>query len=114
MIYFLGLVPNQHEEEDISANKSDAGDDFDLMEETEKVEEQKILTPEHLSKVYVFALIWGMGAYLETEDRLKYDEFIKGNLDFLDLPVNDKKNPDVSINPTFYKKQICWSLSFFF
>lgn len=80
----------------MSANKSDAGDDFDLMEETEKVEEKQIFTPEHLAKIYVFALIWGMGAYLETEDRLKYDRFMKDNLDCLDLPVNDRKNPDVS------------------
>lgn len=89
------MVPNQVEEEDISAAKSDMGDDDDLLEETEKVEEKKILTSEHLAKLYVFALIWGMGAYLEADDRNKYNAYIKEHLGFLDLPINDRKNPDV-------------------
>lgn len=95
LLFLLGLVPNQVEEEDISAAKSDIDMDDDLLEEVEKVEEKKILTSEHLSKIYVFALVWGMGAYLETDDRLKYDAFIKDSLGFLDLPINDRKNPEV-------------------
>ncbi|KAG5886924.1 hypothetical protein JTB14_034200 [Gonioctena quinquepunctata] len=93
-----GLVPIQIVEEDISASKSDAGDlDDDLLEETEKVEENKILTNEHLAKLYVFALVWGMGAYLEIEDRLKFDVFMKESLGFLDLPVNDRKHVGATV-----------------
>ncbi|KAJ8970186.1 hypothetical protein NQ314_001333 [Rhamnusium bicolor] len=71
------------------------GDDDDMLDETEKSEEHKILTSEHLARLYVFALTWGMGAYLETDDRLKYDLFLKETLSFLDLPINNKKNPQV-------------------
>nr|XP_023020662.1 dynein heavy chain 5, axonemal [Leptinotarsa decemlineata] len=93
-----GLVPLQVVEEDISAAKSDAGDlDDDLLEETEKIEENKILSNEHLAKLYVFALVWGMGAYLEADDRLKYDVFMKESLRFLDLPKNDRKNVGATV-----------------
>lgn len=74
----------------------------EIVEEVEKVEEDKVFTSEHLAKLYVFALVWGMGAYLETEDRLKYDLFFREELAFLDLPVNDKKHLDVS----FYAQRI--------
>lgn len=91
-----GLIPSQVETDDISATKSDMGDDDDMLEESEKSEEHKLLTSEHLAKLYVFALTWGMGAYLDADDRLKYDVFLKENLSFLDLPINDRKNPDVN------------------
>ena len=94
-----GLVPVQVDEtEDLSASKSDQGDlDDDLLDESEKVEENKPFTNEHMSKLYVFALIWGMGAFLETADRSKYDRFLKENLTELDLPKNDRKNPDATV-----------------
>ncbi|VEN47384.1 unnamed protein product, partial [Callosobruchus maculatus] len=91
-----GLIPSQTEE-DVQATKSEVELDDDILEETEKIEENKVLTSEHLAKLYVFALIWGMGAYLETEDRLKYDVFIKDNLGVLDLPINDSKNPQATL-----------------
>ncbi|CAH1099757.1 unnamed protein product [Psylliodes chrysocephalus] len=94
-----GLIPKQIvSEEEISASKSDAGDlEDEIVEEVEKVEEDKVFTSEHLAKLYVFALVWGMGAYLETEDRLKYDLFFREELSFLDLPVNDKKHLDATL-----------------
>lgn len=79
----------------MSTSKSDI-DDEEPLEETEKADERKIFTPEHLAKLFVFALTWGMGAYLESEDRSKYDGFMKENLTELDLPKNNNKNPDVS------------------
>lgn len=85
----------EHSEE-ASTVKSEHGDlDDETTEDISKSEAIFILTPEHLAKLYVFALIWGMGAFLEIEDRLKYDTFFKNNLSILDLPTNDK-NPDVS------------------
>lgn len=95
-----GLIPIQDENlEDSSASKSDQGDlDDDLLtEETEKVEENKPMTPEHLAKIYVFALVWSMGAFLETADRIKYDLFLKKSLCFLDLPQNDRRNQDATV-----------------
>ncbi|XP_050507714.1 dynein axonemal heavy chain 5 [Diabrotica virgifera virgifera] len=94
-----GLIPKQQVvEEEVSAPKSDAGDlEDEIIEESEKVEEHKVFTSEHLSKLYVFAMVWGMGAYLESDDRLKFNEFIKGELSFLDLPINDRKNQDATV-----------------
>nr|CAI5822334.1 unnamed protein product [Callosobruchus analis] len=91
-----GLIPNQTEDE-VQAIRSEVDIDDDILEETEKIEENKVLTSEHLAKLYVFALIWGMGAYLETANRLKYDVFIRDNLGFLDLPINDSKNQQATL-----------------
>ncbi|XP_060534779.1 dynein axonemal heavy chain 5 isoform X2 [Cylas formicarius] len=99
MIHLLeGLIPAQVEpKEEVSGAKSDLGDEDDLSDETEKNEERKILTSEHLAKVYVFALTWGMGAYLDGDDRVKFDAFVKENLSFLDLPQNNPKTPDATV-----------------
>lgn len=86
----------EHSEE-ASTTKSEHDMDDDTTEDISKSEALPfVLTPEHLAKLYVFALIWGMGAFLENEDRLKYDLFMKENLSDLDLPINMDKNPDVS------------------
>ncbi|CAG9857423.1 unnamed protein product [Phyllotreta striolata] len=95
-----GLIPKQVvPAEEVSAAKSDAGDPEDeVLEEVEKQEENKIFTGEHLGKLYVFALVWGMGAYLESEDRSKYDLFVREELSaVLDIPVNNKNNPDATV-----------------
>ncbi|KAG6453385.1 hypothetical protein O3G_MSEX008144 [Manduca sexta] len=90
-----GLVPPQiMEVEDPSAAKSVNGD-IDEEEEKEKIEEIVLFTPEHLHKIYVFALIWGFGSLLETNDRIRFDEYIKKNFkDILCLPkhANNKKS----------------------
>lgn len=80
-----GLVPKQILETEHSA-KSEIDELEDDLDDTIKPEAVQLFTPEHLAKLYVFAMIWSMGAFLETEDRLKYDVFLKDKFDFLDLP----------------------------
>lgn len=102
--WFVGLVPLQVEHCDTpSVVKSDQGDLDDETEEISKSESiVPLLTNEHLAKLYVFALIWGMGAFLESEDRRKYDIFLKENLELLSLPKNKAKHPDVNLHKTMF------------
>lgn len=98
-MYLIGLVPVYIEEvEDTSTAKSDHGElEDDPAEEISKSEAVEMLSSEHLEKLYVFSLVWGMGALLEIKDRLKYDTFLKDRFSHLNLPKNNSKNPDVRI-----------------
>ncbi|XP_076639069.1 dynein axonemal heavy chain 1 isoform X1 [Colletes latitarsis] len=60
--------------------------------EDEESEEQKRqpMTTDHLKRLYVFALIWGIGALLETPDREKYNLYLRENFQGLDLPTTEK------------------------
>lgn len=95
-----GLVPIQVENaDDVSTARSEHGDlDDETSEDVSKSEAIPLLTNEHLAKLYVFSLVWGMGAFLENEDRLKYDVFLKEHLPELSLPKNKRANPDVSVS----------------
>ncbi|XP_017781875.1 PREDICTED: dynein heavy chain 5, axonemal [Nicrophorus vespilloides] len=87
-----GLVPLQHEEtKDENAENSEHGDiDEDIEEDVEK-EEVQTFTSQHIAKLYVFSLIWGIGAFLDNNDRMKLDEFFKESLRELQLPTVDNK-----------------------
>lgn len=92
-----GLVPPQNEEteEDPSGSKSVNGD-IDDEEEKEKEEEIVQYTHEHLQKIYVFALVWGFGSLLETNDRLRFDTYIKKNFaEILDIPKHPNNKPSI-------------------
>lgn len=52
----------------------------------------------------MFALVWGIGGFLENTDRLKFDSYIKEKYENeLDLPQNNYKSKDVSLNIYIYK-----------
>lgn len=61
-------------------------------EENEETEEEKRqpMTAEHLKRFYVFALVWGIGALLETSDRQKYDVYLRQNFESLNLPTSEE------------------------
>ena len=43
------------------------------------------LSSQHIGRLFVFSIMWSIGAALELDDRVKMEVFIKQNLD-LDLP----------------------------
>jgi dynein heavy chain len=74
-----GLIPPEILDED---------EETEFDNEIEKIKAMPI-TAEHLHRLYVFALIWGIGALLEKDDRLKYDEYLRSNFESLDLPLSE-------------------------
>ncbi|XP_068620684.1 dynein axonemal heavy chain 5 [Battus philenor] len=98
-----GLIPPQIVEiEDPSASKSVNGDAED-DDEKEKSEEIILFTQEHLQKNYTFSLIWGLGSLLETEDRTKFDQYMKKSFkETLELPKHPSNKPSIVFD--FYVK----------
>lgn len=45
------------------------------------------LTKEHVTRLYVFAVMWSIGALLELDERLKLQEYILDNNDHLELDL---------------------------
>lgn len=85
-----GLIPPQVESTEDQTAKSNSGDlDDEAVEEKEKVEEIPLFTCEHLQKIYVFAMTWGLGAFLDTDDRNRFDTYLKENMtQVLDIPTS--------------------------
>jgi len=45
------------------------------------------ISRDHFEKLYVFTIMWSVGAFLELDDRVKLEEFMRANEEFkLDLP----------------------------
>lgn len=45
------------------------------------------VTRGYLERLYVFTLMWCIGAFLELDDRAKLEQFIRSSNFHLDLPV---------------------------
>lgn len=45
------------------------------------------MTKEHVTRLYVFAIMWSIGALLELDERLKLQEYILDNNDRLELDL---------------------------
>jgi len=55
------------------------------------------LSAQHLHRLYVFSLVWSMGAFLDIGDRKKFSVFLRDKLTpVLDLPES-KKPPDATV-----------------
>lgn len=49
----------------------------------------EIYSPEHLHRLYIFAMSWSFGALLNTQDRLKLDAIVKEKFPAFDIPQED-------------------------
>lgn len=62
---------------------------------------------EHLHRLFIFCLTWGIGAFLNTEDCKKFDKYIRENYNSLDLPVHEDY-PNASIFDFFVGPTGTW------
>lgn len=59
----------------------------DLLEGLIPIREDKIvLTAAHLEKLFIFALLWSMGALMELDSRAKMEDFLKNHSSMLNYP----------------------------
>ncbi|CAD6991963.1 unnamed protein product [Ceratitis capitata] len=58
-------------------NSAVSGDGEELSEEPAVEEKEDTCTPEHLHRLYIFALAWGLGGYLSAVDRKRLDLYVK-------------------------------------
>lgn len=100
-----GLVPPQFEESDeppaVAAEPAEEEEDREPLldehaEDVDRDDPLRHLSAEHLSRLYVFALAWSMGALLELNDRKKYDQFLRDSFTQLDLPTS-RYHPEATV-----------------
>ncbi|XP_025115333.1 dynein heavy chain 5, axonemal-like isoform X4 [Pomacea canaliculata] len=66
------------------------------------------LSKTHYEHLYIFAVMWSVGAFLELSDRFRLEDFIRGNPDFhLDLP-EIPANSESTIFDYFVSKDGTW------
>ena len=53
-------------------------------------EEIAQLSAEHLGRLFVFAMMWSLGALLELEDRVRMEEYMVDRCASVDLPPFNK------------------------
>lgn len=80
-----GLVPPQTEESEEATTNTNISNGTTTNEAEEEAASCH-MTPDHLKKVYVFSLIWGLGAFLSLGDRDLFNTFVRDKLTALDLP----------------------------
>ncbi|KAJ8672889.1 hypothetical protein QAD02_004150 [Eretmocerus hayati] len=84
-----GLVPPEETQEETDVSK-------DIEDDLEEKNKHVPMTADHLRKIYIFAMVWSIGALLEKSDRLKYDNYLRSNFESFGLPSLEKK-PNATI-----------------
>ena len=58
-----------------------------------KKEDGSNVSASHLERLYIFCVMWSVGALLELDDRAKMEEFTRANFE-LDLPLIEEGSQD--------------------
>ncbi|KAK7114140.1 hypothetical protein V1264_000252 [Littorina saxatilis] len=65
------------------------------------------MTPTHYERLYIFTIMWSVGAFLELDDRAKLEVFIRTSMDFLlDLPK--LQDQDATMYDYYVDKHGAW------
>lgn len=99
-------VPKKEDETNMAHSTSDSAEEDHTEEQKPEIKDE-LCSAEHLQRLYIFALTWGMGAFLSTGDRVKYDAFIKLKFPSLDFP-QDPKQKGATIFDFFVTQQGQW------
>uniref|UniRef100_A0A1B0GJY1 Putative dyneins heavy chain n=1 Tax=Lutzomyia longipalpis TaxID=7200 RepID=A0A1B0GJY1_LUTLO len=102
-----GLVPVLKEEENNVALSTTESLEEENPEEQKTEVKDEVCTPEHLHRLYIFAMAWGMGAFLNTGDQKKMDEFVKQRFPTMDFPI-EERNPSATIFDFFVTSTGAW------
>lgn len=78
----------------------------DLLEEDEKPKDE-VATPEHLHRLYIFALTWSLGAFLDSADRIKMDKFMRKKFKNYDYP-KDPEDKEATLFEFFVSQSGMW------
>ncbi|XP_064553878.1 dynein axonemal heavy chain 5 isoform X1 [Drosophila montana] len=95
----------EHQKQIEEARRQSIGSQIvdDVPDESAVQEKEDMCTPEHLQRLYVFALAWGLGGYLSTSDRVKMHLFVKESFPQLDYPkgsAHENTIFDFFVSPT--------------
>lgn len=67
---------------------------FDVFDDVTHQEQGGELSREHMERLYVFALMWSVGALLELDDRIKLENWLRRHnnirLDLPDIPTHSE------------------------
>lgn len=92
MLHVLeGLVPvaKKEDEANVTHSSTESAEEDHPEEQAPEIKDE-MCSAEHLHRLYIFSLAWGMGGLLSTADRIKYDTFVKSKFPDLDFPQDPK------------------------
>lgn len=108
MLFILeGLVPLPKDETPNVAVSVHESVDEEAPDEQQVEVKEELYSPEHIHRLYIFALTWSFGALLNTVDRVKLDQFVREKFITFDLPKHENF-PDATIFDFFVATNGAW------
>lgn len=102
-----GLIPQPKDEVQAATMSVHESVDDEIPDEQQTEEKTEVYSPEHLHRLYIFAMTWSFGALLDTSDRKKIDNFVRERFTKFNFPSDDN-NPDATIFDFFVSTSGAW------